>query len=317
MALPFATSLSAADYIAPEGSGSGPYGSYSNYYYNITEENGSLISLNGSELRMYDSYLGSASGGRFTMILDNTSVNSPLAGTNIGLVGTTAYIDSINFINPNSPVLTVNRSNTFIDTAIISDSLTLSIVGGVFKAPLVQANSVHVLGIGYAEFAANINNLYISESATWRSIGSSSIGQLSVSHSTITIDFCITSPMDEIVVNSLIVGEDATISRTLSFANSLLEELFAEDGFEGYIDIYNIDANFLNIVSTNIAGTINSVYVTETNGTYSWTVTEFVDSWGDQVHRLSDFVLLIPEPSTYATIFGVFALALAIYRRRK
>ena len=117
------------------------------------------------------------------------------------------------------------------------------------------------------------------------------------------------------VENLLSVASDSTVSaENISFEKLIVN--FAEDFVEG--ESASVDLN-------SIFGSSTTVVLTALNSGKEFSVSDSHSEWNlDSVTFGSDgnvsFVVgsqVVPEPATYAAIFGALALAFAAYRRRK
>ena len=117
------------------------------------------------------------------------------------------------------------------------------------------------------------------------------------------------------VENLLSVASDSTVSaKDISFEKLIVN--FAEDFVEG--ESASVDLN-------SIFGSSTTVVLAALNSGKEFSVSDSHSEWNlDSVTFGSDgnvsFVVgsqVVPEPATYAAIFGALALAFAAYRRRK
>ena len=114
------------------------------------------------------------------------------------------------------------------------------------------------------------------------------------------------------VENLLSVASDSTVSaEDISFEK--LQVSFSKDLFEGsdenfnFADIFGENAG---IVLSALEGGKEFTVIDANGNEYA---AEFDETGGGVIHIGGQ----IPEPSTYAAIFGALALAFAAYRRRK
>jgi len=294
-------SAQATDFISDAGGGP----TFNGY----TESTGIISISNSSSMTFQNSFLGNSSGDRFSATM----------GYGLNLVGNTVvYLNNLSLNNTDYNYLFINTgSKLYVDNALISSGGTEISVnsGATFIAPSFTGGvGFFVNGVGtYAEFAAYglIYDGTISEVDTggyWRSLGSSDIYRLRFEGG--TIDLLMTSATDKIHFDFLTVRKDEDFHYDnifkFSFTDDFIESIMTGDG---YFDL--TASNTIVIDSLSGSGTF-SYDVTEFNDTYKWTVMDL----GGDVYRITD-IRLIPEPSTYAMIFGILALGLAIYRRRK
>ena len=151
-------------------------------------------------------------------------------------------------------------------------------------------------------------NVNFSNDATWNTTGYSKVDSLVLDGANLNFEF--SGAYDRIVATSLSFGDENNISISLS-------EWFADEIF------YDFDGDFDGEFTFNIDQTINGAAAGDVeansqldiatgNSAYTWEV----ESLGSGDYRLYNF-REIPEPATYAAIFGALALAFAAYRRRK
>jgi len=232
-----------------------------------------------------NSQLGNAAGGRFSV----TSVDpSPLYNSIHLTENSSLYVTGISATNLNIRV---------VDNSYLYSDSTIGLLGG---------SSVYIASGGMIESSLIADKLTVS-SAYWKSIGSSTIttGALICDS---TIELVMTSGSD-----SIFVGSDSELDGDVDFKFSFTDD-FIESivGGAGYFDLSAFDS--IVIVDMHDFRYMDSVSIADSNDKYTWTVTDL----GGKNYRISDFSLIvIPEPSTYAAIFGVIALAFVAYRRRR
>jgi len=207
---------------------------------------------------------------------------------------------------------TSETSNASSSTVIIKDGAKASSLTGVFfegeLTPSVGSElEIKVMGsdtIVEGRFldGTNLDTTFsISDGATWNSVGASNMDSLSLEDANINI--VLTSASDRIVTDNLTL--DGTTVMNVGLTNEFLEEVIAM-GLPQDFDV-SIVASF-----TDGTGTIAYDIATSNDEGSTWSI----DDLGNGIYRIYD-ITLVPEPSTYAMIFGALALALAIYRRRK
>jgi len=311
VALPFATSLNAADFDT-----NGEEVTFSD----VVEESGN-INIFAGKLTMNNSSLGSSSGGRFNMSIGDSSSWSTLH-----MNDTTAYFNTINFGGYMNSAKFIN-SNIFVDNAVeasATDFDQIEIHGGVFKAPSIVkpyssgstgSTSILITDGAYADFSViDIASLTI-ENSTWRSFDNT-VDTLYLKGNVVLDLYW----ADEYISNSMclfadtvVIEDNASVTFKVGFGDLMVADIMEMEEYvnDGYVDFDFLQFFIFNTVVGN--GTSDEFLVlVDSSDSYTWTVTDM----GDGVFRMSDFAL-IPEPSTYAAIFGALALALAIYRRRK
>jgi len=261
---------------------------YGGTHENIIDPSGGYI-YNSGDLNFFNCTLGTPASGRFT-------IESEFSTYNVFRDNTTLYADSIalrgtyNFGN-NSKAFVAN--GIYGEVEYIWDKSTYT--------------SITLEYDSYLEASINgtLDYISIAEYSTWRSVGSSSIiimENFSVDNS--TIDLLMTSAYDTIYVDDTYsYGYSNNTKFQYSFTDDFIESILAGSG---YFD--------LNVATTIVFSqlTPSEYVVTDYNDSYTWTVTDL----GGNIYRIGD-IQIIPEPSTYAMIFGILALGLAIYRRRK
>jgi len=258
--------------------------------------NSGIIRINERGIIVFqNSSLGTAESGRYEINC------SSVGGCELrALSNTTMYIGFVNSLYMNMTIS--GNSSIFFDNNVYSPDYVITVVNNsTLKAPSVLAKNIYLMSNAQAEFAANVSATMSVNYSTWTSLGTSNIATLNIDHG--AIELLMGSATDAIYADKINASAGSSIVH--NFTNDFIDTIMSGDGY--------FDLNTENtIVSSNINGTID-MSVANTNGTYVWTVTDH----GDGVNfRVSDFAL-IPEPSTYAVIFGALALGLAIYRRRK
>ena len=145
-------------------------------------------------------------------------------------------------------------------------------------------------------------NFNISDSATWASTGSSNMNNLYLDNA--NLEFDMTSLSDSITTGNLTL--EGHSEALIGFTNDFLEEIMAAGG-----SMEDIDAS---IVTSFLDGDGDITYSFKTSNDQgsTWDITNN----GDGTFDISN-INIIPEPSTYALIFGLLALGFAIYRKRK
>jgi len=145
-------------------------------------------------------------------------------------------------------------------------------------------------------------NFNISDSATWKSTGASNMDNLFLDNA--NLEFDMTSISDSITTGNLTL--EGHSEALIGFTNDFLEEIIAAGGSMNDIDA-SIVTSFL-----DGAGDITYTFKTSNDEGSTWDIVNH----GDGTFDISN-INIIPEPSTYAVIFGLLALAFATYRKRK
>jgi len=293
-------------------------------YSNLNEANGSIHMGAFSRLVIESSLLGNSAGGRFTMSMDDPTPykNNLLNFTDM----TTVYTDGIDTVGLDLAV--VKNSNLFVDNDIVirpginGHSMVYLMIDSTLKAHSVEVAVVMLEENCYGEFALSARQVELYENSKWVSWGSSTMNSLYLQGGS-TVELMMTSATDTISVSDDIIICDADIYFSFNLTNEFIESIIAGDE---YFDL---------VIANTIIGTFTdtfNIYIADTNGYYSWTVTKlsgfddgsgsngigFGPCDGSEIYRLSGFHFsIIPEPSTYAAIFGAIALAFVAYRRRK
>ena len=264
-------------------------------FVNATE-GGLIHAHNGGRIDITDSILGSESG-RFTIIADDN--NGQVSW--VSLYKTTIYADNISInsekhLSQNYVFLMDSDVNVSNGIHIsnngrleLEDSNLKGTIHGYSNSKLLVINSNidgRILNLSDAEF---------NGSNTWKSVGSSKINNL-ISSGDLTVDFYITDDFDTLSLSNVTGDVSVIVNFTDEFIEQYLESYYSFNMFATIVgDISNVNWD-----------------VAYSNGHYSWDVRS--PSNGSFV---IENITVIPEPSTYAMIFGILALGLAIYRKRK
>jgi len=284
------SSLQAADFIADG------YGPILRDQYVNAPEGGTIHAHNGGYIDITDSIFGSESG-RFTIIADDNNGQASL----VSLYKATVYADSISmhsekFLSQN--LVSLMDSDINVSNAIhISNNGRLELEDSNLKGEILgYGNStLWVLNSNIDGRIVNLSDAEFNGSSTWKSVGSSSINNL-ISSGDLTVDFYITDNSDTLSLSNVTGDVSVIVNFTDEFIEQYLESYYEFNMFATIVgDISNVNWD-----------------IAYSNGHYSWNVRS--PSNGSFV---IENITIIPEPSTYAMIFGVLALGLAIYRRRK
>ncbi len=102
-----------------------------------------------------------------------------------------------------------------------------------------------------------------------------------------------------------------------SFSGTALGSLMFKDFQEGVVKIDNITAEILAEINTNGSATIGSLNLSMSAVDANGAVIDGDWSLNNGFLSHSAFAVAVPEPAEWAMIFGMLALGLAMYRRRK
>jgi len=270
----------------------------------IIEANGSIQYLaNGANVDFSSSYLGNSLGGRWSIY----SVTNPMLNpSNLNLSDTTMYVSDFsvgNYFNLNLR----DHSFFYADNAIVFGSgCATNISNSTLKAPSLTTGKLLLENNAYGEFAANVSGTMILSNSKWVSLGSSTIGFGNIQGGNNTLGLIMSSATDAIhFVNGIFGG---ATNFDVNFTDDFIGSIFADTGY------YDLD---INNTITFSGGSMEYTFainpnIATSNGTYTWNVTDL----GGSVFRISE-ITVIPEPSTYAAIFGLIALAFVAYRKRR
>jgi len=290
------SSLQAADFFADSGE-------YFNHDYINVPEGGSIRAFNGGALYFSNSTLGSDSN-RF--VISSTNDLYQIGSSGVYFSGSTIFADSVSVDSldryEHANTIDIESSTLNVRGDInISNNAYMNVYSSNINANITGDNSGGI-NIGNSNINGTINNIdnaYFSGSNTWKTVGSSSLEYITVaSYSDLTVDFYKTSEADTLYFGNIY----GYIQLNMNFTDEFIEEIIADGG-----------SYLFNIFDTIVGDSSSIGWTMETsNGKYTWEVRGV--SHGNYV---LDNIIMIPEPSTYAMIFGALALGLAIYRRRK
>jgi len=310
IALPLSSTLNATDYVTPEGG--------SNYISEITEANGSFTGMAGSNTSFGRVNFGNASGGRFTTTLDLRQSGGGESNASVYFGDySNVFIDSI-LVNGTTARAFVSfyETNAIIDNAISFGTTTSNLTISDYSRVTVSSpygisgvnSSVYVGYMAHATFRVNgIDLVTVGDDGRWTSFGGSSVNKL-IGRDTATVDLLIIALTDSIKINELEMRNSSTLTFEVLFSDSAIIDILAGDG---EFDLY-MDDTF--VISNTVVGTNSDIIynIATSNDTYQWDVVDL-----GHKYVITNITHIIPEPSTYAAIFGALALGLAIYRRRK
>jgi len=278
---------------------------------NETEANGTIQFIDRATGDFSRCYFGNSSGDRFSIISDNlTSVQQYMY-----LYGSTFYLSSMD-INNDFYFSLEDSSNLYLDTPLIT-ALNNNVTFGIHDnstmiAPSVSVSRITMSSGAICNFVANVNTINMSYSSTWTSIGSSTIAKR------LTMDRCTVELIMTSMSDAISVGEEIHLSGinyfNFNFTNDFIDSMMAG---AGYFDLVFADTIIGSMTFSHIYTEYN-INVADSNDSYSWTVTDL----GGEAFRISQIIytgdgIAIPEPSTYAVIFGLIALAFVAYKRLK
>ena len=144
-----------------------------------------------------------------------------------------------------------------------------------------------------------VTDVNITNSAAWVSEGSSTMDSLTLDNA--NINFTFTATDDAITVGEMSTSGSSDV--TINFSNDFLNDI--TDGF-----VFDTDDAI--IVGSGEKDNINYIVLGQNKDGSTWDISDN----GDGTYTITN-INVVPEPATYAAIFGALALALAIYRRRK
>jgi len=264
---------------------------------NIITANGTIQFKGGnSSVDLYNnSQLGNAAGGRFSV----TSVDPSPQYNHISLsYNSSLYVTGISATNLNISMYI--DSYLYSDGAIILKDSMMDMQESTLIAPYLEVEAMG-LGLSYLEAAVKIMS-FSAKGAHWVSLGSSTI-DADLSIRSTTVELRMSSATDTITATEIYLV-DANNVFSFSFTDEFIESIFSG---AGYYDLVFADT----IIGTFTGTGAYDIYVADSNDSYCWTVTDL----GGEVFRIE--FIQIPEPSTYAAIFGLIALAFVAYKRRK
>ena len=204
-----------------------------------------------------------------------------------------------------------NSANSKFDGKIIvEDGSTIKSTNEYYK--LGSIAGISVSGSGSSIEVYNVvskNEISVDSGAEIKA------NKVSASDIFVGSDSSLTATTSMEVENLLSVASNSTVSsKKISFEKLIVN--FAEDFVEG--ETASVDLN-------SIFGTSTTVVLAALNSGKTFSVSDSHSEWNlDSVTFGSDgnvsFVIgsqVVPEPATYAAIFGALALAVAAYRRRR
>ena len=139
----------------------------------------------------------------------------------------------------------------------------------------------------------------VKDYAKWTSTGPSSMNKLVLDNA--NIEFTLTNMADAIIAGDMSTSGMSDV--VIDFSNDFLNDI--TDGFV-------FDTNGVVIIGRGEKDNINYIVLGQNKEGSTW---DAINN-GDGSYTINN-INVVPEPSTYAVIFGVLALALSVYRKRK
>jgi len=297
-ALSFSSAF-AGNYIVPENS--------SQNFSNITDLSGGIISAgNASTLRFTNSTLGTSSS-RFTTSVGARPDTHVASQSTLDLVNSTVYADYLHISPEVNVQVQLTNSNLYVGNSIrnyLHTGIVYVYDGSKLIAPEITVDYIVIDG-SYGEFKSESVRILLANNSIWRTFGGTYVDELSSYDS--AVEFVFNSAADTMTI--LEFDYDGDFNFNFDFTESFIETIANGTGY--------FEWTFYDVV--NGVGYISEeeVSASASNSMYTWTVTKGLGFGDDSRYFRIDNFVLIPEPSTYALIFGTLALGLAIYRRRK
>ena len=259
-----------------------------------------------------------------TVTLDNVDITS----RDIGIYMATAsgnYVETVGTLNliggsvysANGAAISAQKDNPTSETALtqtlnISNGAQISSGAGILfsNAAADTASDLSALTINISDANTKVDGriedgmlnhtltVKISDNATWSSEGSSNIDQLILDNA--NLELTLTDTTDSITVGELSTSGSNDI--LIDFGNDFLNEI--TDGFM-------FDTDTAIIIGSGEKDNINYIIADHNKDGSTWDVTDNLDG----TYTITN-IHVVPEPATYATIFGALALTLAAYRKR-
>lgn len=219
-------------------------------------------------------------GNTFNISGGQLSVNGPLSGI-IHLSG-----GSIEFASGMSSFGMSSASNTWNGGRVYANTHSMSVGGWSGVQAKWASNAINELAISSKDTAQTFTITHA----------------VNVAQGTLVFNIYSPTENDLFVANSLVLGDGVLIK---------MEGV----NLEGSLDDY-LGASFKILESGN--NNYGSISATVAPSTLTIGGTTYDDIWWNTTNlTLDGTVTLVPEPSTYALIFGGLAIGLAIIRRRK
>ena len=195
-----------------------------------------------------------------------------------------------------SEIIFKNGAQAVSGNGVLYDSVSITYVESEIKLTIEGAGTK----VDGAVLGANrVVIMTVSDSATWSSTGASVMDKLILDNA--NVEFTLTTQGDAITAGDMSTSGMSDI--TIDFSNDFLNEI--TDGFM-------FDTDTAIIIGSGEKGNINYIIAGQNKDGSTWDVTDNHDG----TYTISN-INVVPEPATYAVIFGAMALALAAYRRRK
>ena len=171
---------------------------------------------------------------------------------------------------------------------------------GLGIVTITSEGSDTILEGRFNDSVSNVETFFsITDNSTWNSEGSSNIDHLNLDNA--NLGLTLTETGDAITVGEMTTN--GSNNMTIDFSNDFLNEIM--DGF-----LFDVDTAI--IIGSGEKDNINYIIADKNNDGSTWDVTDNLDG----TYTISN-INVVPEPGTYAAIFGTLALLIAVYKRRK
>jgi|GEM_PF-2237213 len=245
-------------------------------------------------VKTYDFYMTNAST-TFRGDISNMNLNS--GATWNALEGST-----VNYLYVNDNASLNMLGSLTVNTLTVRNNATVNATSDLTFTNLYVGNNATVI----TQDGKIIDYADLSNNSTLKVMNSIYFQNLYLSDS--TINLVLNSPYSIPFFASELYTSGNNVIK-YDFTDAFIEEIM-NDYNEEYP--YTFSVTYAFIVGTTEGDGTWAYDIASSSDSYTWTVTHI----GGGFYRFSD-ITLIPEPSTYALIFGAMALGLAIYRRRK
>jgi len=251
-------------------------------YNNVIDSNGSIfMDEDNGHMSFTNSNLSNYEANFYSdgnVYFNFSLINSTLNMTNLDIYNASDAPDFVN-INITNSIFSANN------TKLEYNGVQFNVSGGILDLGITDINGPM--------------NVFLTDNSTWKVRGDTQANQVIINSGS-KIEFVMTSATDKITAAyGNTTGMD---SININFSNDFLAEIGTGEFIFDALD--------------TVVGFWVPIYtLSDNNGTYIWDNTYLGGATG-YLCKI-DNIRLIPEPSTYAAIFGVLALGLAIYRRRK
>ena len=214
-----------------------------------------------------------------------------IGGDAIGYLGADANVAN-SIINISDGAVVTSNNGVFFDTTKSAQTSSYSTTINVTGA------GTRVEGVIIEDDVSN-TTVSISDRATWISAGSSKVDTLILDGA--NIELTLTTQGDAITADNMTTSGMNDI--IIDFSNDFLNEIM--DGFM-------FDTDTAIIIGSGEKDNINYIIAESNKDGSTWDITDNLDGR----YTITN-INVVPEPATYAAIFGALALAVAVYRRRK